>query len=106
MTAILQPPSAFMPASPNTPITTLLARIPLFSGLAPEELVRIAQGTREIVAAKGKTLFHRGDQPTGFPMGHDLLNGGSCARDNGTSCTHGLKQTPTQHERVGQIDMH
>jgi CRP-like cAMP-binding protein len=68
MTAILQPPSAFMPASPNTPITTLLARIPLFSGLAPEELVRIAQGTREIVAAKGKTLFHRGDQPTGFHL--------------------------------------
>ena len=57
-----------MPASPNTPITTLLARIPLFSGLAPEELVRIAQGTREIVAAKGKTLFHRGDQPTGFHL--------------------------------------
>ena len=49
-------------------IETLLARIPLFSGLNPEEIAGIARGTHELHAAKGDILFHKGDQPTGFHL--------------------------------------
>ena len=52
----------------DTAIETLLARIPLFSSLNPEEIAGIARGTREVHAAKGDILFHNGDQPTGFHL--------------------------------------
>ena len=49
-------------------IEALLTHIPLFNGLAPEEIARIAHGTREIHAGKGDILFHKGDSCTGFHL--------------------------------------
>lgn len=53
-------------------IDTLLGRIPLFEGLAPEELARIAKGTHQVRLGKGETLFRQGDACTGF---HVLVYG-------------------------------
>ena len=55
---------------PSTPIKvqTFLANLPLFKELAPEELARIALGTREQHAARGEVLFHKGDPCEGFHM--------------------------------------
>ncbi len=44
----------------------LLAHAPLFHGLDPEEIARLAQGSRALTAARGDVLFHKGDTPTGF----------------------------------------
>ena len=49
-------------------IEALLTPIPLFNGLAPEEISRIAHGTREIHASKGDILFHKGDSCNGFHL--------------------------------------
>lgn len=49
-------------------IEALLTHIPLFNGLAPEEITRIARGTREIHANKGEILFHKGDSCNGFHL--------------------------------------
>ena len=49
-------------------IEALLTHIPLFNGLAPEEISRIARATREIHAAKGDILFHKGDPCNGFHL--------------------------------------
>ncbi len=57
-----------MPNSQPINIEALLTHIPLFNGLAPEELNRIARGTREIHAAKGDILFHKGDPCNGFHL--------------------------------------
>lgn len=57
-----------MPNSQPINIEALLTHIPLFNGLAPEELARIARGTREIHAAKGDILFHKGDPCNGFHL--------------------------------------
>jgi CRP-like cAMP-binding protein len=55
---------------PHHPINieALLTHIPLFEGLAPEELARIARGTREIHTSKGDILFHKGDPCNGFHL--------------------------------------
>jgi CRP-like cAMP-binding protein len=47
-------------------IQALLGRSPLFRELSPEELMPIAQGTREVHAPKGMILFQKGDLPSGF----------------------------------------
>lgn len=47
-------------------IPALLGRTPLFQGLSAPELAAIAAGSREVVLAKGATLFHRGDPSDGF----------------------------------------
>ena len=52
----------------DTPIEILLARIPLLSGLNPDEIAAIARGTRDVRTARGDILFHKGDQPTGFHL--------------------------------------
>jgi len=59
-----------MPASttPALNIELHLARIPLFNGLQPEEIARIASATRQIHAQKGDTLFHKGDPCAGFHL--------------------------------------
>ena len=57
-----------MPNSQPINIEALLTHIPLFNGLAPEELAHIARGTREIHAAKGDILFHKGDPCNGFHL--------------------------------------
>jgi CRP-like cAMP-binding protein len=49
-------------------IEALLSHVPLFNGLAPEEIARIARGTREIHAGKGDILFHKGDNCNGFHL--------------------------------------
>ena len=49
-------------------IEALLTHIPLFNGLAPAEIARIAHGTREIHASKGDILFHKGDPCNGFHL--------------------------------------
>ena len=55
---------------PHHPINVeaLLTHIPLFNGLAPEEISRIARSTREIHASKGDILFHKGDACTGVHL--------------------------------------
>ena len=55
---------------PNHPINieALLTHIPLFNGLAAEEIARIARSTREVTIPKGGILFHKGDPCTGFHL--------------------------------------
>jgi CRP-like cAMP-binding protein len=43
-----------------------LANLPLFRELAPEQLDRMANHTRQVRAARGEILFHRGDPVSGF----------------------------------------
>ena len=57
-----------MHGNPSINIAALLSHVPLFSGLEADEINRIARGTREINAAKGDILFHKGDLPTGFHL--------------------------------------
>ena len=57
-----------MPTPPAPSIDALLSRVALFSSLNPEEIGRIARGTREINTGKGDILFHKGDLPTGFHL--------------------------------------
>lgn len=47
-------------------VETHLSHVPLFEGLHPDEIARIAKGTREVHAKKGEVLFRRGDPCTGF----------------------------------------
>ncbi len=49
-------------------VEALLTHVPLFEGLAAEELARIAHGTREVHAGKGEILFHKGDPCNGFHL--------------------------------------
>ncbi len=55
-------------STPQPSVDALLSRVALFSSLNPEEIGRIARGTREINAGKGDILFHKGDLPTGFQL--------------------------------------
>jgi len=56
----------------TTEIKTQLADLPLFNNMTPDEIRRIARGSREIHATRGSLLFHRGDPCVGF---HLLLSG-------------------------------
>jgi CRP-like cAMP-binding protein len=47
-------------------INELLAHAPIFRDLSPDELTRIAAGTREVRAERGQLLFQRGDPCNGF----------------------------------------
>ena len=55
-----------MLATPAINIEALLANVPLFNGLEADDIARIARGTREVNAARGDILFHKGDQACGF----------------------------------------
>ena len=57
---------------PDIPVEQFLVNLPLFSDLTPEEIQRIASGTRRIYATKGEKLFTRGDRCEGF---HVVLYG-------------------------------
>lgn len=57
---------------PDIPVEQFLVNLPLFSDLTPDEIQRIAHGTRRIYASKGETLFSRGDRCEGF---HVVLYG-------------------------------
>jgi CRP-like cAMP-binding protein len=69
-------PEARIAATRETPgeggsslnIEALLTHLPLFTGLAPDEINRLAQGTREVRVARGDLVFHKGDPCTGFHM--------------------------------------
>ena len=47
-------------------VADLLAHAPIFRDLSREELQRVAAGTTEVRAERGKFLFHRGDACVGF----------------------------------------
>jgi len=51
---------------PRIRTSDFLSKLPMFQQLGPEELERIAAGTTEIRAPKGRTLFQRGDPCVGF----------------------------------------
>lgn len=53
-------------------IEPLLATVPLFTSLGPEQLARVARGARRLQAAKGDFLFYKGDPCEGF---HLIVNG-------------------------------
>ncbi len=52
--------------TPQIKLQSFLANLPLFRELTPEEIDRLALGTREIYAARGEILFHKGDPCIGF----------------------------------------
>jgi len=54
-----------MNAPPNR-VLAFLGNVPLFKELAPMEVDRIAAHTRQVRAARGEILFHRGDEALGF----------------------------------------
>ncbi len=64
------------PGEPATPelerLCRLLGQASLFNGLGCHEIARFARGVRELKAARGDILFHRGDTCHGF---HLILSG-------------------------------
>jgi CRP-like cAMP-binding protein len=66
--AVMQYAAPIDKGMPARPIRTenFLANMPLFRQLGSREISRIAQGTSEIVAPRGTTLFHRGEPCRGF----------------------------------------
>ena len=60
-TATVKPPTY-----PRSRIVELLSHAPMFRDLSPEELDRVAAGTREVRAERGQILFQRGDPCVGF----------------------------------------
>lgn len=75
-----------VPKPAATPIRArvqeLLSHAPIFRDLSPEELARIAAGSREVRTERGQMLFQRGDPCTGFHIvvfGHVKLTVGSPA---------------------------
>ena len=53
---------------PEIRVSAFLANLPLFKETSPEEIERIAQGTRALHLARGEMLFHRGDSCEGFHL--------------------------------------
>lgn len=51
---------------PQIKIQSFLANLPLFRELGPQEVERIAAGARMLNAARGETLFRKGDRVDGF----------------------------------------
>ena len=52
--------------NPQIKLQSFLGNLPLFRELDPEEIDRLALGTREIYATRGEILFHKGDPCGGF----------------------------------------
>lgn len=62
-------PATVFPLAPvHGGIAALLSRAPLFRDLSAAEIERIALGTHEIRAERGRTLFRRGDPCDGFHL--------------------------------------
>jgi len=53
-------------ATSKIKVQDFLSVLPLFDGLAPEELADLAQATTEHKVARGEIIFHRGDPCVGF----------------------------------------
>lgn len=51
---------------PDLKVHAFLANLPLFKETSPDEIERIARGTRTIHAVRGETLFHKSDPCEGF----------------------------------------
>lgn len=68
MIRIMQAIPARKPGDPplRGRLQELLSHAPIFRDLSPEELARIAAGTREVRAERGQILFQRGDPCVGF----------------------------------------
>jgi CRP-like cAMP-binding protein len=47
-------------------IPAVLAHLPLFCEMSPEQLGRVAQGAREVQLSRGEVIFRRGDPSNGF----------------------------------------
>jgi CRP-like cAMP-binding protein len=47
-------------------VPQLLAHLPIFRDVAPEEIARIARGTAQVHCERGQVLFRRGDACRGF----------------------------------------
>ena len=62
----MEPLTDLRVASPRRRLLDLLTHAPIFRGLSPEELQRIAGGTREVRVARGDVLFRRGETCDGF----------------------------------------
>ncbi len=61
-------PREFMTRKHSPDIKLLLTSQPLFSGLPPESIARIAQDVRDFRAAKGEVLFNKGDECKGMHL--------------------------------------
>ena len=55
-----------MQPNPAINVEALLMKVPLFNGLEANDIARIARNTREVNAARGEILFHKGDNASGF----------------------------------------
>lgn len=55
-----------LPPAMDIQITELIARFPLFQGMAPAHLARIGAELKTLRLARGEVLFQRGDHPPGF----------------------------------------
>ncbi|MEO8102095.1 MAG: Crp/Fnr family transcriptional regulator [Betaproteobacteria bacterium] len=55
-----------MTTNPDIPIHDFLANIPLLRDASPDEVERMAAGTRRVYAQKGEALFRRGEACEGF----------------------------------------
>ena len=53
---------------PELKISAFLANLPLFKELSPEQIERVALGTRALHLVRGELLFHRGDPCEGFHL--------------------------------------
>lgn len=53
-------------ATTSIRVQSFLANLPLFRQMNPEEIDRLALGTREVYAERGTILFHKGDPCVGF----------------------------------------
>lgn len=51
---------------PEIKVNAFLANLPLFKEIGPDEIERLARGTRTIHAERGEALFHKGDPVEGF----------------------------------------
>jgi CRP-like cAMP-binding protein len=51
--------------NPQIKVQAFLANLPLFRELTPDEIDRLARGTRELYAPKGEIIFHKGDPCSG-----------------------------------------
>ncbi|MEP7262149.1 MAG: Crp/Fnr family transcriptional regulator [Usitatibacter sp.] len=59
-------PITFVPGSHPRRLAEMLSHAPLFRGLPPEDLARVAAGTTQVHAERGRVLFSRGDPSVGF----------------------------------------
>jgi CRP-like cAMP-binding protein len=56
------------PGGSSRKVVDLLGHAPIFRDLSPDELARIASGTTEVRAERGKVLIQRGDPCIGFHL--------------------------------------